>query len=200
MTIRWPLASVSPLRARSRVVAERQVGRHGERRLADPAAVDLARLDPVVDLLGPALAAVLELDPHLDRVAVGHVHRHPGRLRPRPSPRVGGSIRSHGSCSVLGQRAPPGRRVSTPIAASTASIVSALTWTGRPRQSAYSVITPYACASSTSGPVGDVTAPSLSGGGTAATRAGDRNRTRDILLTRKALYQLSYTGMVRRTS
>jgi hypothetical protein len=31
-------------------------------------------------------------------------------------------------------------------------------------------------------------------------RAGDRNRTRDILLTRKALYQLSYTGKVRRTS
>ena len=48
------------------------------------------------------------------------------------------------------------------MAASAASIVSAVTWTGRPRQSAYSVMTPYACASSTSGPVGDVTAPSLS--------------------------------------
>ena len=30
--------------------------------------------------------------------------------------------------------------------------------------------------------------------------AGDRNRTRDILLTRRMLYQLSYTGSVRRTS
>jgi len=46
--------------------------------------------------------------------------------------------------------------------------------------------------------VGEVTRPSLSG---ARQRigAGDRSRTRDILLTREALYQLSYTGM-RRTS
>ena len=71
---------MSPLRALQQVVAERQVGRHRERRLADPAALDLARLDPVVDLVGPAGAAVLELDPHLDGVAVGHVHRHPGGL------------------------------------------------------------------------------------------------------------------------
>ena len=62
------------------VVAERQVGRHRERRLADPAPVDLAGLDPVVDLIGPAGASVLELDPDVDGVAVGHVHRHPGGL------------------------------------------------------------------------------------------------------------------------
>ena len=34
----------------------------------------------------------------------------------------------------------------------------------------------------------------------ATDRAGDRNRTRGIQVTSKALYQLSYTGKVRRTS
>ena len=81
------------------------------------------------------------------------------------------------------------------MAASTASIVSAVTWTGRPRQSAYSVMTPWACASSTSGPVGDVTARVCQHSRRPPTRAGDRNRTRGISLTRRTLYQLSYTGM-----
>ena len=185
------------------VVAERQVGRHRERRLADAAALDLAGRDPVVDLVGPAGAAVLELDPHLDAVAVGHVHRHPAPPGPPPPPRSA-------AASAATARAPsaaspaPGRRCRRPWPRSTASIVSAVTWTGRPRQSAYSVMTPYACASSTSGPVGDVTArvcqPSRRPRDDHAARAGDRSRTRDISLTRRTLYQLSYTGEVRRTS
>ena len=76
MTISAQDAVRSPARACERVVAQRQVRREPERRLADERAVDVAGLLPVVDLAeaGPG-AAVLELDPHLDRRAVRHVHR-----------------------------------------------------------------------------------------------------------------------------
>ena len=57
-----------------RVVAQRQVARHRERRLADPGAVDVARLDPAVDLVQPPPGPVLELDLEPGRVAVDHVH------------------------------------------------------------------------------------------------------------------------------
>ena len=82
------------------VVAQWQVGRHREGRLADRAVTDAPRRHPAVDLAQVASAACLEVDAHLDRVAVGDVHRRttaPRRRRPRrsaaasaPSARPGG--------------------------------------------------------------------------------------------------------------
>src|SRR4051794_28896382 len=100
------------------------------------------------------------------------------------------------------------------MAARTASMVSAATCTWWPRQSTYSVSTPWDWASSTSGAVGVVTYTILSGAHRwtsygrsnrvlrpydARAGAGDRSRTRGPSITSGTLYQLSYTGM-RRTS
>ncbi len=70
------------------VVAERQVGRHFERRFADQPTVQLVGRPVVLQLPKPrAHRAVLQADPHADGIAVGDVH--PER-RGLPGPRDDG--------------------------------------------------------------------------------------------------------------
>ena len=67
---------VGPLGPRPHgVPAQGQVPRQPERGLADQDPVDVPGLDPAIHLVQePGLAALLAVDPHGHRVAVGHVH------------------------------------------------------------------------------------------------------------------------------
>ena len=139
------------------VVAERQVGRHRERRLADPAARRSRGARPSGRPGRPGGRCRPRARPTPRRGRRRSRAPAPRPSGPRPPPRSAAASAARARAPSAAAPA-PGRRCRRPWPASTASIVSAVTWTGRPRQSAYSVMTPYACASSTSGPVGDVTA------------------------------------------
>ena len=123
------------------VVAQRQVGRHRERRLADPAARRSRGARPSGRPGRPGGRCRPRARPTPRPGRRRSRAPAPTRSGPRPSPRSAAASAATGSCSFC-CRARSGSAVSTPMAASTASIVSAVTWTCRPRQSAYSVMTP----------------------------------------------------------
>ena len=87
------------------VVAERQVTRQHEARLADPAPVEVERRREVVDLTHAAAgAAVLELQPHFGWITVGDVHPEPRRRARAPHNR-----RRQPTCPITSKMCGQGR-------------------------------------------------------------------------------------------